>query len=42
MELVMKGNALILGVGLAPLTASTAHAQESSRLSLAICGRRRR
>jgi hypothetical protein len=33
MELVMKRNALILGVGLALLTASTAHAQESSRLS---------
>ena len=29
----MKRNALILGAGLALLTASAAHAQESSRLS---------
>jgi hypothetical protein len=33
MELVMKRNELILGVGLALLTASTPHAQESSLLS---------
>jgi uncharacterized protein YndB with AHSA1/START domain len=35
MELVMNWNALILGAALALLTASTAHAQESSRLSAA-------
>ena len=33
MELVMKRNALILGAALALLTASAAHAQQSSRLS---------
>jgi uncharacterized protein YndB with AHSA1/START domain len=33
MEVVMKLTALVLGAGLALLTASTAHAQESNRLS---------